>query len=122
MNFAALALLPAALLLDRLFGEPPNRIHPVCLMGALAGRIESLLRCGPNGMLLFLAGGLACLLTVLPCAAAAGGIVLTAQWYGGQRAGWYTYASRRAASPNMPSASPCLFCATILKARAEPYP
>lgn len=88
MNFAALALLPAALLLDRLFGEPPNRIHPVCLMGALAGRIESLLRCGPNGMLLFLAGGLACLLTVLPCAAAAGGIVLTAQWYGGQRAGW----------------------------------
>ena len=33
MNLAFLALLPAALLIDRLFGEPQNRIHPVCLKG-----------------------------------------------------------------------------------------
>lgn len=33
-------LLPAALLLDRLFGEPPEAVHPVCAMGALAVRAE----------------------------------------------------------------------------------
>ena len=29
---SAFLLLPAALLLDRLLGEPPARIHPVCGM------------------------------------------------------------------------------------------
>ena len=33
MNLAFLALLPAALLIDRLFGELPSRVHPVCMMG-----------------------------------------------------------------------------------------
>lgn len=32
MNLAFLALLPAALLIDRLFGELPSRVHPVCMM------------------------------------------------------------------------------------------
>ena len=41
MNLAFLALLPAALLIDRLFGELPSRVHPVCMMGALASRIEA---------------------------------------------------------------------------------
>lgn len=36
MNLAFLALLPAALLIDRLFGELPSRVHPVCMMGAAA--------------------------------------------------------------------------------------
>ena len=31
MNLAFLALLPAALLIDRLFGELPSRVHPVCM-------------------------------------------------------------------------------------------
>ena len=46
MNLAFLALLPAALLIDRLFGELPSRVHPVCMMGALASRIEALFRRG----------------------------------------------------------------------------
>ena len=62
MNLAALALLPAALLVDRLFGEPPSRLHPVCLIGAFAARVETLLRRGPNGARMFLSGALACLL------------------------------------------------------------
>lgn len=41
MNLAFLALLPAALLIDRLFGELPSRVHPVCMMGALASRPSS---------------------------------------------------------------------------------
>lgn len=89
MNLAGLALLPAVLLMDRLFGELPNRIHPVCLMGALATRLEARLRRGPNTTRMFLAGGLACLLTALPSAAVAGGLVLAAQRYGGPRAGWF---------------------------------
>ncbi len=86
MNLATLALLPAALLLDRLFGEPPARIHPVCFMGALAGRLETLLHRGSNH--LFRAGLLACLLTVLPCSLLAGGLVFLAETLGGPRAGW----------------------------------
>ena len=35
-----LLLLPAALLLDILFGDPPNRRHPVCLIGWCARRLE----------------------------------------------------------------------------------
>ena len=68
MNLALLALLPAALLLDRLFGELPSRIHPVCLMGALAARLETLFRRGPNNALMFLSGTLACLLVGYPFA------------------------------------------------------
>lgn len=44
MDIAFLALLPAALLFDRLFGEPPARVHPVCFMGALAVRAEAFCR------------------------------------------------------------------------------
>lgn len=89
MTLSALALLPAALLLDRLFGEPPSSVHPVCFMGSLAGHLERRLRRGPSGTRLFLAGLLACLLTVLPCSLLAGGLVLLAQELGGPRAGWF---------------------------------
>ena len=41
---SAFLLLPAALLLDRLLGEPPARIHPVCGMGALAAIMERVFR------------------------------------------------------------------------------
>lgn len=37
-------ILPAALLLDILAGEPPNRFHPVCLIGRCALRMEILAR------------------------------------------------------------------------------
>lgn len=74
MNLAFLALLPAALLIDRLFGELPSRVHPVCMMGALASRIEALFRRGSNNALMSLSGTLACLLVVLPCAVLAGGL------------------------------------------------
>ena len=40
----ALFLLPAALLLDLLFSEPPARVHPVCGMGYLASRAEPFFR------------------------------------------------------------------------------
>ena len=50
MNLAFLALLPAALLIDRLFGELPSRVHPVCMMGALASRIEALFPRGRAGV------------------------------------------------------------------------
>ena len=78
MNLAFLALLPAALLIDRLFGELPSRVHPVCMMGALASRIEALFRRGSNNALTSLSGTLACLLVVLPCAALAGGLAWAA--------------------------------------------
>ena len=63
---SVLLLLPAALLLDRLFGEPPARIHPVCGMGALAAAAERIFRHGPNGPRMTLAGLAACLSVVLP--------------------------------------------------------
>ena len=37
-------ILPAALLLDILAGDPPNRFHPVCLIGWCARRAETLAR------------------------------------------------------------------------------
>ncbi len=40
----ALFLLPAALILDLLFSEPPARVHPVCDMGYLASRAEPFFR------------------------------------------------------------------------------
>lgn len=89
MTIAFLALLPAALLLDRLFGEPPASVHPVCMMGRLAALVEHLLRRGPNNLRMSLAGALACLLVVLPCSALAGGLALLAGLYGGPRAGWF---------------------------------
>ena len=46
---SALLLLPAALLLDRLFGEPPARIHPVCGMDALAATAERISGTAPTG-------------------------------------------------------------------------
>ena len=63
---SAFLLLPAALLLDRLLGEPPARIHPVCGMGALAAIMERVFRRGPNGPRMTLAGLAACLAVVLP--------------------------------------------------------
>ena len=63
---SAFLLLPAALLLDRLLGEPPARIHPVCGMGALAAIMERVFRRGPNGPRMTLAGMAACLAVVLP--------------------------------------------------------
>lgn len=63
---AAFLLLPAALLLDRLLGEPPARVHPVCGMGALAAIMERVFRRGPNGPRMTLAGLAACLAVVLP--------------------------------------------------------
>lgn len=58
-------ILPAALLLDILAGDPPNRFHPVCLIGWCARRMEVLARRVWGGT--FLAGMLAALGT---CAAA----------------------------------------------------
>lgn len=92
MNLAFLALLPAALLIDRLFGELPSRVHPVCMMGALASRIEALFRRGSNNALMSLSGTLACLLVVLPCAALAGGLAWAAQVYADPRAAWFVSA------------------------------
>ena len=40
----ALFLLPAALILDLLFSEPPARVHPVCGMGYLASGAEPFFR------------------------------------------------------------------------------
>ena len=88
MTPAALALLPAALLLDLLLGEAPSRVHPVCLIGHLAARIETLLRRGPNTARMSASGALACLLVILPSVAAAAGLVELARHGGGPRAAW----------------------------------
>lgn len=90
MMFAVL-LVPAALLLDVLFGEPPARAHPVCLMGAWARRAERFWRgrTGPGAASpgcrgerlaggLFTAGALAWLAVCLPCAGAAVALTLAA--------------------------------------------
>lgn len=58
-------ILPAALLLDILAGDPPNRFHPVCLIGWCARRMEALARRWRGGT--FAAGMAAALAT---CAAA----------------------------------------------------
>lgn len=105
MNPAALALLPAALLADRLLGEAPSHIHPVCLIGKLADRLEALLRepllrpaPGPAQtsaqpsvrapVRVSVSGALACLLVILPSVAAAWGLVEAARFGGGPRAAW----------------------------------
>lgn len=84
MTRVSLLLIPAALLLDAVFGEPPARAHPVCLAGAGARRAERFWRgrVGPGSAApgcrgerlpggLFTAGGLAWLMVCLPCAAMA---------------------------------------------------
>lgn len=95
-------LLPAALLLDILFEEPPARFHPVCAMGALAQRAEALLRSitsdtriGRNKNYAQLtemsfhsddpfkqrvAGFIAALLVLLPFSLGAAGITVLAAW------------------------------------------
>ena len=94
MDIAFLALLPAALLFDRLFGEPPARVHPVCFMGALAVRAEAFCRrlagrASNASVRMFLVGIIAALLVVLPCAAAAWGLAFAAAHYAGPRAAWF---------------------------------
>lgn len=84
-------LIPLALLLDLLFGEPPVWAHPVCLMGAMARRAERFWRgrTGPGPASpdcrgerlaggLFTAGALAWLAVCLPCAASAVALTLAA--------------------------------------------
>ena len=85
---SALLLLPAALLLDRLFGEPPARIHPVCGMGALAAAAERLFRRGPDGARMTLAGLAACLAVILPVGLLAALPVLLAGGMLGDAAAW----------------------------------
>ena len=87
-----LLLIPAALLLDALCGEPPARAHPVCLAGAGARRAERFWRgrVGPGPAVsgcrgerlpgrLFTAGALAWLTVCLPCAGAALALVALAR-------------------------------------------
>lgn len=71
-------ILPAALLLDLLAGDPPNRFHPVCLTGWCARRMEALARrlwggTFPAGMMAALgtcaAAWLACAVFFLPFSA-----------------------------------------------------
>lgn len=80
-------LIPAALLLDRLCGEPPARVHPVCLAGRLAARLEDALRRGPNDIRMALRGALAASILVAICAGAASGLAVlaAAAW---NPAGW----------------------------------
>ncbi len=88
MTLALITLLPATLLFDRLLGDPPNRIHPICLVGILANRLESWLRYGSNNTRMFLAGAVACMLVIVPGTALAGVLVWTAMLCGGQPAAW----------------------------------
>lgn len=48
-TFLPALLLPAALVLDRLFEEPRPGLHPVCWMGRVAESLERTLRTGRNG-------------------------------------------------------------------------
>lgn len=56
-----------ALLLDKLFGELPTRVHPICFAGNLAIQVENLLRKGDNGKAMFWRGVIAWLFVLLPC-------------------------------------------------------
>lgn len=53
----ALLMLPLALLLDMACGDPPNKLHPVCLIGWTARKMEAWARCAWGGT--FLAGAVA---------------------------------------------------------------
>jgi adenosylcobinamide-phosphate synthase len=70
-----------AFALDCLFGDPPNRFHPVCWAGWWASKIEPIARtCIGSG---FLAGAVAALAVILPVVFAAGGFAWSAVQYGG---------------------------------------
>lgn len=94
MNLAFLGLLPAALLFDRLFGEPPLRIHPVCMMGSLAQAMEKLFRrmagqIPSSSPRMFLYGALASLSVILPFISLAWGLPWLAALYGGPQLAWF---------------------------------
>ena len=89
MTLAFLALLPAALFMDRLFGEPPARVHPVCALGAFASWTEARLRPLCSGKGLWLCGGLACLCVVGCWTLLAWGLVRLLLQIGGPRAAWF---------------------------------
>jgi len=75
------AIFVLAFLLDAVFGDPPNRFHPVCLMGWWASRIEARYRARlGNG---FAVGMLAALSVAVPFAA----IVVFALWFAEQFGG-----------------------------------
>lgn len=57
----------SALFLDRLFGELPTRIHPICVVGTWAIQIENLLRKGKNGKNMFWRGFFAWIFVLMPC-------------------------------------------------------
>ena len=88
MTLLLLSILPAALVADRLFGEPPAKIHPVCLMAALALRLETRLRRGPNGVRLRLAGLVAVALVAGAAALAGGCCMLLLQNGAAPWVGW----------------------------------
>ncbi len=80
-------LLWGALLCDRVFGEPPTRLHPVCFMGNLALWVERLLRRGKNGNIMTLRGALAWLVVVFPCLFVSVGLVYAVSLVGGMIGG-----------------------------------
>lgn len=62
MTTSLAVLFGVAFALEILLGDPPNRLHPVCLMGWLASKVEPLARwCLGNG----LAAGMAGAITVM---------------------------------------------------------
>lgn len=81
-------LLPAALLIDRLVGELPSRIHPVCMMGALANFMEAYWCRGANTIRMSLNGAFACILVVLPCTMLVWFLVWIAGVLGGNWGEW----------------------------------
>ena len=124
---SALLLLPAALLLDRLFGEPPARIHPVCGMGALAAAAERLLRRGPDGARMTLAGLAACLAVILPVGLLAALPVLLAGGMLGDAAAWIVCVAvvSLCLAPRCldePAVWPCRWNGAIWKRPAGPWP
>lgn len=94
MDLAFLGLLPAALLFDRLFGEPPLHMHPVRMMGNLAEIMEKVFRrmAGKNSSSsppLFFCGAFACLSVILPCVIIAWGLTWMAGLYTGPQGSWF---------------------------------
>ncbi|MFR4417425.1 MAG: cobalamin biosynthesis protein [Akkermansia sp.] len=97
-------ILPAAFLLDILAGEPPNRFHPVCLIGRCARRMETLARQRWGGT--FHAGMAAALATCIAawfgCAVFCLPFPSSSPWIPGFRPFWsFTSAWPRAAWRNM---------------------
>ncbi len=75
-----LALLPTALLLDVVFGEPPLRMHPLCFMGTFASKVEAMLS-GTSHVRL--RGSLAVLLVIVPVVLGIGLVVHCGSLWGG---------------------------------------